>query len=222
MLEPFGFKSRTGVIIGLDIDILRFIAKELRVKLQLVPIRVSEFIDNIDSDNVDIVAAAITHTLQRDKKVDFTISYFYDGQSILSNSKSSAISYKNFEGKNIGAIKGTTSSRVFKVIQPLSNIIYFDDYNDMFTSLTNGNIDAITSDSAYLFKKVQKSKGKLKMIGKPFTLEPYAMAIKENESNLRDIVNFAIQKFVKTGEYEKEYKKWFGKRLLKRKPVLCP
>lgn len=36
------------------------------------------------------------------------------------------------------------------------------------------------------------------------------MGIAENESNLRDAINFAIQKSVKDGTYTTLYKKWFG------------
>ncbi len=50
------------------------------------------------------------------------------------------------------------------------------------------------------------------MIGKSFTIELYAVGIRENESNLRDEVNFIIQKMVKSGYYDEIYEKWFGQK----------
>lgn len=75
-----------------------------------------------------------------------------------------------------------------------------------------GEIDAITSDSTFLSEKAKKSNGKYKMIGKPFTIEPYAVGMRENESNFRDEINFAIQKMVKTGYYDEIYLKWLGQK----------
>jgi len=220
--EPFGFVSRTGKIIGVDIDLLNFIAKQLKIKLQLIPIDPKNYITLINTNQVDIVAAALTHTRRADKKVDFTIAYFYDGQSILGPYNSNATSFKNYENKTVGVIKGSTAQKVFGVIQPLAKLVEFDNRNDMVDALAAGKLDAATGDSAFLFKKAQKSRGTLKMIGKPFILKPYAIALKENESNLRDELNFAIQQYVKSGEYQQNYKKWFPKRILKRNPTLWP
>ena len=77
-------------------------------------------------------------------------------------------------------------------------------------ALYKKKIDAITTDLVWCTTQAKDSHGKLKVIPKTISFEPYGMGIPENESNFRDAVNFALQKSVKDGYYAKSYKKWFG------------
>jgi len=126
--EPFGFKTSNEKIIGFDIDIMEYIAKELHVKLELLPVTSKNRIDFILENKVDVVAASMTHKIERDKTIDFTISYFYDGQAILTRKDFVGQSYKDFGGKTVGTITGASSGKVFEVIQPLSKVVYFENY----------------------------------------------------------------------------------------------
>ena len=219
--EPFGFKSRKGEIIGFDIDIMKEIAKNMGVELMLIPVTSANRIQYILDNKVDVVAASMTHKIQRDKKIDFTITYFYDGQSILANRSINARSYKDFEYKKVGAQLGSSSGKVFEVIQPLSTMVYKKDFSTLIEDLKSGKIDAITSDYGFLRTLAKKNKDKFKIIGKKFTVEPYGIGLPENESNLRDALNIAIQKSVKTKNYKRIYKKWFNSNPTKM-PRLWP
>lgn len=219
--EPFGFKTTNGKIIGFDIDIVEYIAKELGVKLELIPVTSKNRIDFLLENKVDVLAASMTHKIERDKLIDFTISYFYDGQAILAKKDFVGQSYKDFQGKTVGAVTGAASGKVFEVIQPQSKVIYYENYDLALQGLENGQVDALTSDYGFLATKAKKSNGNLKIVGRPFTMEPYGIGLRENESNLRDELNFIIQKSVKTGTYDKIYMKWFQKKPT-QKPLLWP
>jgi len=219
--EPFGFKSRNGEIIGFDIDILKEIANNIGVDLKLIPVTSANRINYILEDKVDVVAASMTHKIKRDKDIDFTITYFYDGQSILAPRVLKARNYKYFESKKVGAQIGSSSGKVFEVIQPLAQMVYKKSFDELIKDLNSGKIDAITSDYGFLRNIAKKSKGKLKIVGKKFTIEPYGIGLAENESNLRDALNIAIQKSVKTKKYSKIYRKWFKSNPTKS-PVLWP
>ncbi|HIP13837.1 MAG TPA: transporter substrate-binding domain-containing protein [Arcobacter sp.] len=219
--EPFGFKSRKGKIIGFDIDMMEEIARNMGVRLELIPVTSENRIQFILDNKVDVVAASMTHRIKIDIDIDFTITYFYDGQSILANRTIKARSYKDFEDKKVGAQLGSSSGKVFEVIQPLATMVYKKDFSILVEDLKSGKIDAITSDYGFLRNIAKKSKGKLKMVGKKFTVEPYGIGLPENESNLRDALNIAIQKSVKTKKYKKIYKKWFRSNPIKS-PTLWP
>jgi polar amino acid transport system substrate-binding protein len=219
--DPFGFVSRTGKIIGFDIDLAGYIAQKLGVKLKLVPVTSSNRIPMLIDKKVDIVMASMTHKVSRDKDIDFSITYFFDGQSILVKRDSPIHSYHDFQNRVMGAVKGASSGKVFEVIQPLAKVKFYDTYTQLFKALDNNEIDGITSYYSFLSVKVKKGNYKYKTIGEPFTIEPYGIGIRENESDLRDEINFILQSAVKGGFYDKTYKKWFNKLALK-KPVLWP
>ncbi|SNR64852.1 transporter substrate-binding domain-containing protein [Desulfurobacterium atlanticum] len=209
--KPFGFVNEKGEVVGFDIDLVKYIAKKLGTKVKLVQVTSKTRIPMLESGSVDLVAASMTHKRKRDLPIDFTISYYFDGQAILARSDCKAKSYKDFAGKRVAAIQGATSGPNFKKVQPKAKIVYFQEYPQALMALMKGKVDAITTDYTWCATQAKDSHGKLKVIGEPFTYEPYGMGVRENDSDFRDAVNFAIQDAVLDGTYAKIYKKWFGK-----------
>ncbi|HIP13838.1 MAG TPA: amino acid ABC transporter substrate-binding protein [Arcobacter sp.] len=218
---PFNFLSRKGNRIGFDIDIINYVANNLGVKIKFTTMPFSKLIPSVRDGKIDVAIAAILHKQSREENVDFSITYMYDGQSIMSKKSSTYKNYKSFEGKTVGAIIGHTSGKVFEAISPLSNVVYFNNLLEIKEALLHGVIDAATSDETALSYIVKKYETKLAMVGSKFTVQPYGIVLSQNESDFRDAVNFSIQKLVKEKKYDKIYKKWFHRKPIKR-PVLWP
>ncbi len=208
--KPFGFVNDKNKVVGFDIDLLRYIAKDLGVKVKFQQVTSKTRIPLVAGGQIDIAAASMTHKVMRDDTIDFTISYFFDGQSMLVRADERTRTAKGFAGKKVGAIQGATSGENFKKASPKAKIIYFQEYPQAVMALKKGKIDAVTTDLVWCSTQANDSKGKLKVTGGTISFEPYGMGIAENESNFRDAVNIAIQKSVKDGYYAKSYKKWFG------------
>jgi len=209
--KPFGFINKSGSIVGFDVDIIRYIGKKLGVRVKFEQVTSKNRIPMIVTGEIDIAAASMTHKRSRDDVIDFSVSYFFDGQAMLVGKKEKATSYEGFGERKVGAIQGATSGENFKKLQPKAKIIYFQEYPQAVLALKNGKIDAITTDFVWCMTQADDSKGKLKVLSQTLSYEPYAIGIGENESNFRDFVNSAIQDSVLDGTYEKLYFKWFGK-----------
>jgi len=208
--KPFGFVNEHGKVVGFDIDLLKYIAKDLGVKVKFQQVTSKTRIPLVAGGQIDIAAASMTHKVMRDDTIDFTISYFFDGQSMLVRKNETAKSAKDFAGRKVGAIQGATSGENFKKASPKAKIVYYQEYPQAVSALMRGKIDAVTTDLVWCSTQAADSHGKLKVTGGTLSVEPYGMGIAENESNFRDAVNFAIQDAVKDGTYAKLYKKWFG------------
>ena len=208
--KPFGFVNEYGKVVGFDIDLLKYIAKDLGVKVKFQQVTSKTRIPLVAGGQIDIAAASMTHKVMRDDTIDFTISYFFDGQSMLVRKNETAKSAKDFAGRKVGAIQGATSGENFKKASPKAKIVYYQEYPQAVSALMRGKIDAVTTDLVWCSTQAADSHGKLKVTGGTLSVEPYGMGIAENESNFRDAVNFAIQDAVKDGTYAKLYKKWFG------------
>ncbi len=216
--KPFGFKQ-DGKVVGFDIDLLKYIATKLRVRLKLYQVTSKTRIPMVKANVVDIAAASMTHKQNRDIAIDFTIDYFFDGQSILARKDAREKSYRDYVGRKVGAIKGSSSGMNFFEKNPKADMVYFVGYNDALKALRSGQIDAITTDYVWCKTQADDSNGAFKTVGGTFTYEPYGMGVPENESNFRDIINFALQESVKDGTYEELYVKWFGEKPKRFPPV---
>ena len=58
-------------------------AKRLGFGIELVQVTAKTRIPSLESGKIDVIAAALTHTRERDKVIDFTISYVLDGQKLM-------------------------------------------------------------------------------------------------------------------------------------------
>ncbi|NQY95413.1 MAG: transporter substrate-binding domain-containing protein, partial [Campylobacteraceae bacterium] len=163
----------------------------------------------------------MTHKHKRDHVIDFSISYFFDGQAMLVRSDEKETSFRGFENRKVAVIQGSTGGSNFKKVQPKAKIIYYEEYPQAVLSLLRGKVDAITTDLVWCIAQAKDSRGKLKVLSETISYEPYGIGISENESNLRDYINFSIQNSVRDGFYEKLYIKWFGKKPEKF-PVVWP
>ncbi len=210
--KPFGFVNEKNKVVGFDIDLLKYIAKDLGVKVKFQQVTSKTRIPLVSSGQVDIAASSMTHKVKRDETIDFTVSYFFDGQSMLVRKDERTRTAKGFAGKKVGAIQGATSGENFKKASPKAKIVYFQEYPQAVMALRKGKIDAVTTDLVWCSTQAKDSNGALKVTGGTISNEPYGMGIPENESNFRDAVNFSIQKAVSDGTYTSLYKKWFGEK----------
>jgi polar amino acid transport system substrate-binding protein len=207
---PFGYVNEKGQVVGFDIDLVKYIAKKLGVKPVFTQVTSKTRIPMVQSGTVDIAAASMTHKVKRDLPIDFTISYYFDGQSIMVRKNSTIKSYHDLSGKKVGVIQGATSGDNLKRVNPKVKLVYFQEYPQAVMALKRGKIDAVSTDYTWCVTQAKNSHGAFKVVGGTFTFEPYGMGIRENESNFRDAVNFAIQDAVRDGTYQKLYIKWFG------------
>src|SRR6516162_9257386 len=80
---PFGFLDEKNEPVGFDIDLVRKVGEHMGVPVELVKVTSPTRIPLLVSGNLDLVAASMTHTRERDKTIDFSITYFTGAQSLI-------------------------------------------------------------------------------------------------------------------------------------------
>jgi polar amino acid transport system substrate-binding protein len=160
--------------------------------------------------------ANMTHKRERDKSIDFSITYFFDGQKLLAK-KGEFSKWEDFVGKKIATMQGTTSEiNVKNLLKRLGdpdyekNVISFQKESECFQALQMGRVAAWSTDSTILLGYAAKKPGTFELVGDFFSDEPYGIGLPEDDSKWRDAVNFAIQDMWKDGTYMNIYNKWYG------------
>lgn len=212
--KPFGYvDEQTKQIVGFDVDILAYIANKMGVKLKTVPVTSATRIPMLTQGSVDILAATMTHKISRDDQIDFSITYFMDGQRLLAKKGGPIKSVKDLAGKKVGTAKGSTSELNVKKAQPTCTVLSFEDYPQAFLALKQGKVAAVTTDASILtgLRASDEKPGDWEIVGDAFSAEPYGLGVPENDSKFRDFVNKSLIEMWNSGEYLKTYNKWFGK-----------
>jgi len=210
---PFGFvDEKTKELVGFDIDICQEIANKMGVKLELKPVTSATRIPKLSQGMVDLAACTMTHKLSRDEVIDFSLTYFMDGQKLLVKKGSGIETYKDLAGKKVGSAKGSTSEKNIKNVQPDCTVLSFEGYPQAFLALKQGKVSAVTTDSVILvgLKGSDDNPDMWKITGDFFAKEPYGIGVRENDSNFRDFVNKSLIEMWEDGTYIKIYNKWLG------------
>jgi ABC-type amino acid transport substrate-binding protein len=205
---PFGFLDDKNKPIGFDIDLMSKIAEHIGVPLELVSVTSPTRVPMLVSGNVDLVAASMTHTRERDKTIDFSITYYTGGQSLLVPKTSTITGLKDLEGKQVSVQQGTTLEKNIAAAAPKAQIVAFKDYNSAWLALGQGRVDALTG-SLNILQGFAKDNPNVKIVGEMFSVEPFGIGIRQGDSALRDEVNFTLQDLWTSGVYSELYRKWF-------------
>jgi polar amino acid transport system substrate-binding protein len=206
---PFGYLDRDNKPVGFDLDLVSKIAEKLGVGVEFVSVTSATRIPMLVSGNVDLVAASMTHTRERDKTIDFSITYYTGGQSLLVGSSSTITGVKDLQGKAVAVQQGTTLEKNIAAASPGAKVMGFKDYNSAWLALAQGRVDALTGSLNILQGFSKDNKG-FKIVGDLFSVEPFGIGVRQGDSNLRDVINATIQDLWTSGEYKAMYVKHFG------------
>src|SRR5947209_11416863 len=206
---PFGFLDDKNEPAGFDIEIVRKIAARLGVPVELVKVTSATRIPLLVSGNVDLVAASMTHTRERDKTIDFSITYYTGGQSLMVPKDSPITGVKDLGGKQVTVQQGTTLEKNIAAVAPTAKVIAFRDYTAAWLALAQGRADAFPG-SLNVLQGFLKDNPNFKIVGEMFSVEPFGIGVRQGDSDLRDEINFALQDLWASGEYATLYRKWFN------------
>jgi polar amino acid transport system substrate-binding protein len=206
---PFGFLDDNNQPTGFDLDIVRLVAKRLGVPVEFVKVTSPTRIPVLESGNVDLVAASMTRTPERAKVIDFSITYYVGHQSLLVPKDSTIKGPQDLQGKRVTVQQGTTLEQTIAKVAPGAQAMSFKDYNSAWLALAQGRADALTG-SEYILRAFMKNNPNFKIVGQPFSSEPFAIGVRKGDTVLLTQINAALNDAWKSGEYQKIYEKWFG------------
>lgn len=109
---PFCYKETTGEAAGLDIEIIKAIAEDQNLKIEIKAIGLLESLDAVENNQADAAIAAIIPTDEFYEKFDFSNMYFKDEYAVAVK-------------------KGSNSELLEKINNGLANIIENGKYEEI-------------------------------------------------------------------------------------------
>jgi glutamate transport system substrate-binding protein len=209
-----GFKGPDGKYAGFDIEIAKAVAKELGVEESNI-----EFVTTVSANRepfiqqgkVDFVVASYTINDDRKKKVSFAGPYYVAGQDLLVRSDETGITGPDsIDGKKVCSVTGSTPAKRIKTEHPKAQLQEFDTYSKCVAALIGKTVDAVTTDDIILAGYAAQNVGKLKVIGQPFSKEPYGIGLSLDDKKGRDAINNALEKIYSDGRYKSIWDKTLG------------
>ncbi len=211
---PFSMKSKTGELMGYEIDLANALATNMGVKLKLVEMPFSELMDGLKSGKIDAIMSGMTITPERNMNALFAGPYIISGKSILT--KSSKVAAFNADtsasGKKykIVCLKGSTSEEFVKKNMPKQELVTVSNYNDAVNMVINDQADAMVADKPICVLSIMRYPGKdLVTTDNPLTIEPIGMALPPDDPQFLNLVTNYLSTLQISGILPALEKKWF-------------
>ncbi|MFN9728764.1 amino acid ABC transporter substrate-binding protein [Acidovorax sp.] len=218
-----------GVPMGYSVDVCHYIVQALARHLKLRELRTtyrmvtsSSRFDAIEKGEVDLECGSTTNTAARRQRVAFTIAHFIASSRIVVLSSKPYERIEDLEGKVLASTSGTTN--IDSLAREAANksvrvrIEPAKDHAEGFGWVVSGKVDGFAMDDVLLFglRASHSRPEDLKVIGKPMTIEPYAVAFERNNPELKAVVDAELRRLIQTRELHRLYDKWFTQPIAPR------
>jgi polar amino acid transport system substrate-binding protein len=196
---PFSMRSPNGQLDGLEVRVMKEIAKRLNLEYTPVLVQWDSLLVALEANQFDVSTSAMDITPARQKQIIFSDGWIESGARILTPKDSPIKSAADLKGKRVG----TQVSSTYAVLAEEHGAVVksYKSESDTVQDLANRNVDAVITDSitgAYLIKHV----------GLPISMtDDYVshiqkgFAFKKGKPNLVAAVNKALADMKADGTY---------------------
>ncbi len=208
---PFGTKDSTMKPIGSDVETAELLAKDLGVKMELVPTTGANRVPFLLTNKADLVVASFSITPERQKVVAFSVPYAAI-QAVVGAPKSMNIkTLKDLVGKTVISTRGTTNDQaITKQALPGTHILRFDDDATSITAVISGQGDIFATAPALLQGINQKDPKKQMETKIVLSQAMLGVGLNKNDPELKTWVDNWVRANLKNGKLNAIYEKYHG------------
>lgn len=209
---PYGFVGTDLQPQGLDVDMARYIATQLGVKVELVPVTSANRIPYLQTQKAHLVISTLGKNPEREKVIDFTVAYSPFFQAVFAAKSLPVTSFADLAGKSVGVTRGAIEDQELGKVAPASaDIKRFEDNNATVSAFVSGQVQAIATGASVAGNMMARNPQlatEYKLLLKD---SPNFIGVAKGEDALRSKVNEIILGAKKAGDLDTMAKKWLGR-----------
>jgi polar amino acid transport system substrate-binding protein len=207
---PFVFRDSKdpSKVIGLDVDVVNALAKQMGLKAVFVQNLWDGLVPGLQAGNYDIVADGLEIVDERKESISFSDPYYYTFEQLVVNVKTENIgSLYDLHHKKVGTLPASLAYRILSSVHGV-NIKYYEEELNAYEELASGDrLDAVLLDYA-IAKYYAAPNSKLKFVGHPVGRMLYGIGLRKNDEVLRTRINAALRVLIDNGTMKSILEKW--------------
>jgi len=213
---PFEY-VKDGDIVGFDVDLVRLMAEELGVELEIVNVGWSSLPAELLTGKIDIIVSGMTATLDRAKRILFSDPYYETGLCLLLHKKTTegikSVADLNRPEFRIVAKANTTGHYAAQRFLPDAKLLTLPKEAICALEVSQGKADAFIYDQLAIVKHSRRYPETTRTILEPFTYEPYSMGLPAGDFEWWRWVNLFLDQIRKDGRYDEIHRRHLGEFL---------
>jgi ABC-type amino acid transport substrate-binding protein len=211
---PMNTHSRSGQIIGYEVDLARALANAMGARLEIVTMPFGDLLAALDKEKVDMVMSGMAITANRSRTHTFVGPYMMSGKSILTKStllaQASQAEHFNRAELKLAALENSTSQIFIETVAPEATLVKVKDYDAAVEMVIADEIDGLIADMPITVLSVLRyPNAGLTTLKAPLSIEPFGIALGTEDRQFNELVDNYLDTFGKMGVLNKLRKKWF-------------
>ncbi|MFJ7271664.1 glutamate ABC transporter substrate-binding protein [Streptomyces sp. NPDC099050] len=204
----------SGRYSGFDIEIAKMMSASLGFDPKTIEFKTIASANRetaLQNGQIDYYVGTYTINENRKKQVGFAGPYFLAGQSLLVRKGETEIEGpEDLDGKKVCSAAGSTPYQRLQKEFPRAVLVAYDTYSVCVDNLLTYQVDAVSTDDSILLGYAAKVPEELKVVGKPFSEEPYGIGVPRSDNALRLALDDALAANEKNGNWKKAYEATLG------------
>ena len=219
---PFSYLDDKAQPVGFGFEICNKIVDEVKkatarpdLKVNLQAVTSANRIPLLTNGTIDIECGSTTNNSERAKQVAFAINYFFTGTRFLVKSDSGIKGLGELNNKTVVSTTGTTNFRIMRNMITEKNLpielVGAKDHAESALLVQTGRAAAFAMDDILLYglRASALQPAELAVVGEPIQVEPYAIMLRRDDPAFKTLVDGVLAGLMKSGDFEKLYRKWF-------------
>ncbi|WP_327134157.1 glutamate ABC transporter substrate-binding protein [Streptomyces sp. NBC_01343] len=204
----------SGRYSGFDIEIAKMMAASLGFDPKATEFKTIASANRetaLQNGQIDYYVGTYTINDNRKKQVGFAGPYFMAGQSLLVRKDEEDIKGPgDLAGKKVCSAAGSTPYQRLGREYPKAVLVAYDTYSVCVDNLLTYQVDAVSTDDSILLGYAAKVPEELKVVGEPFSEEPYGIGVPRGDDALRFALDDALRQQEENGNWKKAYEATLG------------
>ncbi len=186
-LPPLGFRNQSGKLQGLEIELAQRLAKDLLGKpdvvepdklnklIKLKPVSNLQRLKAVTEGEVDMAIAKVTATPSRERIVNFSVPYYFDG-GFIATKKPSFQKLNDLQSSKIAVLKNSSTIAPIKYYLPEAELVGVKSYSQGQKLIKNNQVAAFAADATSLSNWI-KQNPQYRLLPTKISTQPLSVAL---------------------------------------------
>jgi len=212
---PFAYLDAAGDPAGYEVRLVRALAERWLgdpMAVEFLPVTMDEGRRMVATGEADLLIGAIPHTQEAERRIDFSLTTYISGESLMIQAGTSLEGIAGLDGQAVAVVAGTGSAEVLRQVvrsaQVFPIIVTKNSLEEAIAALEAGEVVAIVGERTALLGPAYATPG-LGVTDERLSRVPLAFGLPPGDSAFRDLVNLTFQAMAQDGTFAAIYSEWF-------------
>ena len=196
----------TASLAGFDIELAKYIAAELGLEIEFIPMDFDGVLMEVGLGNVDLGVAGLSPDPERAETMLFSDSYYDGGQAFITSAANAGVftdlESLNQAGYQIGAQIGSIQEGLAQEYSADADLVSLPKVTDIIAEIVGGKLDGAYVETA-VAESYQKNYPEIVMVCEvPYDAKGNVIGVPKGNEALLEAVNAALNKCVSEGTFD--------------------